>query len=228
MTGPLLFVMEDIVAHQLKEKQIFDSAGQPFSNISLTNALSDNSGVFKNKSGGENSEITTLLSFDKSDTIAASSQMFKIDEINLEKHIDSIADQILDFNSEECKLTKGFLPQMALNFAVKRIDYWQSPYLKEYASKPFQNLMRALDASQKQHYAKKEFNINEDPWENYLFHDAKQLIHLICHEESLPIAEQVVLSKFIIHTLETETISQYKIQGKQLMKEIINFANRFE
>jgi len=36
------------------------------------------------------------------------------------------------------------------------------------------------------------------------------------------------LSKFIIHTLETETISQYKIQGKQLMKEIISFAKKFE
>ena len=44
----------------------------------------------------------------------------------------------------------------------------------------------------------------------------------------MPIAEQVVLSKFIIHTLESETISQYKIQGKQLMQEIIAFANKFE
>ena len=44
----------------------------------------------------------------------------------------------------------------------------------------------------------------------------------------MPIADQVVLSKFIIHTLESETISQYKIQGKQLMQEIIAFANKFE
>ena len=65
MDGPVLLVMEDIVSHQLKEKQIFDSAGQPFSNINLANALSDNSGVFKGKSGKGNSEITTLLSFDK-------------------------------------------------------------------------------------------------------------------------------------------------------------------
>ena len=121
----------------MKEKQIFDSAGQPFANINLTNALSDNSGVFKGKSGKENSEITTLLSFDKSDTIASSTQMFKIDEINLEKHIDSIADQILDFNAEECNLTKGFRPQMALSFVPKTFDHWQSPYLKEHASKPF-------------------------------------------------------------------------------------------
>jgi len=49
--------------------------------------------------------------------------------------------------------------------------------------------MKKLDASQKQHYAKKDFGINEDPWDNYLFHDAKHLIHLICHEESMPIAE---------------------------------------
>jgi len=92
MDGPVLLVMEDIASHQLKEKKIFDSAGQPFSNINLSNVLSDNSGVFKGKSGAGNSELTTILSFDKSDTIASSTQMFKIDEINLEKHIDSIAD----------------------------------------------------------------------------------------------------------------------------------------
>lgn len=133
MDGPSLFVMEDLLLHQYKEKHIFESAGQPFSSVNITNALSDNSGVFRKQSGGA-SEITTIVSFDKSEGTAASSLMFKMDEIALENHIDSIADQILDFNSEECKLTKGLRPQMALNFAQKRIDYWQSPYLKEHVS----------------------------------------------------------------------------------------------
>ena len=56
--------------------------------------------------------------------------------------------------------------------------------------------------------------MSEDPWENYLFHDAHQLIHLICHSDSMSIEQQVVVAKFIKYTLDTETISEYKIQGK--------------
>jgi len=36
--------------------------------------------------------------------------MFKADEISLEKNIDSLADQIINFNTEDSKITKGFLP----------------------------------------------------------------------------------------------------------------------
>ena len=69
--------------------------------------------MFLSKNGDKSSiqsEMTTLLSLDTSEGDAASSLMFKIDELALEKHIDSIADQIIDFNSEECKLTKGLRP----------------------------------------------------------------------------------------------------------------------
>jgi len=37
------------------------------------------------------------------------------------------------------------------------------------------------------HYQRKEFKIEEDPWDNYLFHDAKKLMHLVCHQEPQPI-----------------------------------------
>jgi hypothetical protein len=56
--------------------------------------------------------------------------------------------------------------------------------------------------SQRSHFAKKEFKIAEDPWENYLFYDARKLIPLICHREALTIAEQVLLVKFIQQTVE--------------------------
>lgn len=49
--------------------------------------------------------------------------------------------------------------------------------------------------------------IEEDPWDNYLFYDAQRLMSLICHQSPLLVAEQVVLSKFIEHAIETETIS---------------------
>ena len=70
--------------------------------------------------------------------------------------------------------------------------------------------------------------IAEDPWENYLFYDAKRLIPLICHQESLTIAQQVILVKFITQTVENETISQYKVGGKELLKELMAFAETFE
>jgi hypothetical protein len=58
--------------------------------VNIINALYDNTGHFKNKE--QSSEVTTIISLDKSEGDAASSLMFKADEINLEKHIDSLAD----------------------------------------------------------------------------------------------------------------------------------------
>ena len=46
------------------------------------------------------------------------------DELALEKHVDSIADQIIEMTSEECKLTKGLRPQMGLSFVKRPVDYW--------------------------------------------------------------------------------------------------------
>ena len=60
----------------------------------------ENTGVFNKY------EMTTLVSFDND----SSSMMFQIDETKLEKNLDSIADQIIDFTSENCKITKGYMP----------------------------------------------------------------------------------------------------------------------
>lgn len=59
------------------------------------------------------------------------------------------------------------------------------------------------------------FNITEDPWENYLYYDAPQLVQLLAHQELLLTpAEQIILSHFICQTVQDETISEYKIDGK--------------
>ena len=62
------------------------------------------------------------------------------------------------------------------------------------------------------HYERKQFKLDEDPFDNYLFHDSKQLAPLICHKEPLSIEEQVILAKFIEYTMQSETISQYSLQ----------------
>ena len=40
----------------------------------------------------------------------ASSLMFIQDELTLNKNIDSLADQIINFNTDDCKLVKDFVP----------------------------------------------------------------------------------------------------------------------
>ena len=44
----------------------------------------------------------------------------------------------------------------------------------------------------------------------------------------MSIEQQVVVAMFIKYTLDTETISEYKIQGKQLLREVLSFAEAFE
>lgn len=78
------------------------------------------------------------------------------------------------------------------------------------------------------HFQRKEFKLDEDPWDNYLFHDAQLLAPIICHSEPLTVAEQVIVAKFIEVTLKAETISQYKIQGNKIIQELLQFARGFE
>jgi hypothetical protein len=63
------------------------------------------------------------------------------------------------------------------------------------------------------HVGRKKMKLDEDPWDNYLFHDSKHLLPLICHNEALPIEKQVLLARFIEYSMREETISQYTING---------------
>ena len=85
--------------------------------------------------------------------------------------------------------------------------------------------MRKMGESQTRFEMRKQFSIEEDPWDNYLYHDSKQLIQLLAHQGlTLSASEQVILSKFIINTVEDEAISQYKIDGKQIIKLLLEFV----
>lgn len=74
-----------------------------------------------------------------------------------------------------------------------------------------------INDAQTMHFQRKQFQLSEDPWDNYLFHDSQKLIHLICHRDPLSITDQLLLAKFIDYTVSTETISQYRQQGKDLI-----------
>ena len=82
----------------------------------------ENTGAFCEK----DTSMTTIFIVDKDST----SLMFKKDEINLIQHLESITDQIVDFNCERISMTKGVLPLIEMNPDKTIIDYWQSPLLK--------------------------------------------------------------------------------------------------
>lgn len=71
---------------------------------------------------------------------------------------------------------------------------------------------------------KKELKMHMDPWDHYLIHDSKAFLPLLCTQNSLKIEEQILLSEFIIKAVKSENISEYKLKGEDLVKELINFV----
>jgi hypothetical protein len=68
---------------------------------------------------------------------------------------------------------------------------------------------------------KKQLKIEEEPWENYLIHDSKYFIPLLCHSKEQSIEEQILIAKFIIHSIKDESISEFKPMGENLSKELL-------
>ena len=104
----LLVVIEDFMLQQFKEKQLFDQSKQPFAPINIMNVLHDLAGDFNQNN--KKLSVTVVVSLDKQETEVASSLMFRVDQKTIENNIDSLADQIIEFNSEQCKLTKNLRP----------------------------------------------------------------------------------------------------------------------
>lgn len=66
--------------------------------------------------------------------------------------------------------------------------------------------------------------IQEDPWDNYLYYDSKYVLPLLCHSTDLPKEKQALIAYFIGDAVANETISQYKVQGAQLVDSLIDFV----
>lgn len=213
----VLLVFDDLLTHNFKEKKVFDLAKQPFAPVNIMNEIQARTGVF----ASHNLTCITLL-----DT-GSTQLMFSQDELSLEKNLDSLVDQCITFNTDDCNLTKPFVPQLNLRTATSPIDYWQSHFLRMSTSTSFKAVMEQINQAQAAHFARKQFRLAEDPWDNYMFHDSLKLIPLICHSSPLNIYEQVIVAKFIEETLRTETISQYKVQGTDIIKELLEFSSQF-
>jgi hypothetical protein len=70
--------------------------------------------------------MTTLVLVDKD----SSSMMFKKDEQTIQLHLESMADQVVEFSSESISLTKGMMPLIEMKPEKTIIDYWQTPLLR--------------------------------------------------------------------------------------------------
>lgn len=81
-----------------------------------------------------------------------------------------------------------------------------------------------IDTAHTQHLGKREMKIQEDPWENYLYYDSRYIIPLFCHQESLPIEQQVLAALFLKRAIDEETISQFKDSGSKLLHELVSFV----
>lgn len=78
------------------------------------------------------------------------------------------------------------------------------------------------------HLLRKQLKMDEDPWDNYLIHDSKYFVPLLCHSAELPIEQQVLLVTFIRQSIADESISQYKMKSSALISELVAFASEFK
>lgn len=84
--------------------------------------------------------------------------------------------------------------------------------------------MSDIDAAHAQHLGKREMKIQEDPWDNYLYYDSRFIIPIFCHQQSLPIEQQVLAALFLKRAIDDETISQFKDSGAKLLQELLSFV----
>ena len=78
------------------------------------------------------------------------------------------------------------------------------------------------------HVLRKQLKMDEDPWDNYMIHDSRYFVPLLCHSHELPIEQQVLLVAFIRQSITEETISQYKLKSQALINELVKFASEFK
>lgn len=124
-------------------------------------------------------------------------------------------------------MTKGMMPVIEMKPDKTIIDYWQTPYVRS-AKQRLQQLLSQLTEAHNMHVLRKQLKMDQDPWDNYLIHDSKYFVPLLCHSKELPIEHQVLLVTFIRQSISDETISQYKLKSHTLIGELVKFASEFK
>lgn len=200
----VLLIFDKIIEYDINEKQIFDKAKQPFSPTNIYNEIMENSGDF----GPSQGVMTSIVVMD-TDTF---NYEYEKNMVNLKTHLESIADQVIEFEPT-FRTMRNSLPKLdLLSFTGINQGYWQKPLIA-HVQKELEELTKLLKESYKTNQTRKEYGIQEDPWENYLFHDSQFIIPLINHTEPLSIIGQIILFKFIQRSVGDEAFVS-KISSK--------------
>lgn len=106
-------------------------------------------------------------------------------------HIESLADQIIEFSDEKHKRRIGatlpILPSEP-GQAMPHQRFFLRPFVRALCSK-FQTLTDDIDKAYIQHTGKEMMKIVEDPWENFLYYDSKYVLPILCHKTDMTIEE---------------------------------------
>ena len=198
----------------MTERKIFDLVDSPFGPFNLVNETFERTGNFKSGS------LSAIQLFD-SNTVNFNYEHFQKYSLT---HIESLADQIVDFDPTQLE-QKRALPKLDfLEFSGLNQAKWMSPVLNSLrleVNEFAQKLNRQLTQSR----LRRELKMDEDPWDNYLAFDAKHFLPILNHTTGRPIVEQILLFKFVQHAVRNETISQYNV--KDLGTEFLDFAREY-
>lgn len=215
--GKLLIVFDDVLLHKFKEKHVYDLASQPFSPINIVNELMEQTGCFQD--GRVVSSIVIVET-------EANQLQFQKDEDAALVHIESIADQIVEFSDDKHRRRLGttlpILPSEPGQIMPNQSCFLR-PFVRAMSSK-FQTLTDQIDKAHVQHSGKELMKIVEDPWENFLYHDSKYVLPIMCHASDMTIEEQILVAMFLQKSVQDETISQYKLQGTKLIDALVKFV----
>ncbi len=80
-----------------------------------------------------------------------------------------------------------------------------------------QKFFEQINNATNMHLLRKQFKMDEDPWDNYLIHDSKYIMPLLCHSSDLKVEEQILIGTFINQSIKEENISEYKLKASILI-----------
>lgn len=157
------------------------------------NEIASFTGTFRER------QLTSILICDTD----SSNVHFKKDEDSLMTHIESVCDHQIKFENETTlSRHKQSLPVLPVSPGQQYLNakQWTRPFLAPSVGR-VQALCRRIDEAFTVHRGKQQMKIQEDPWENYLYHDSKFVLPLLCHTRALSVEQQVIVSMFILQTV---------------------------
>lgn len=213
----VLFVLDDILFHSIKEKSVFF----PEKMVRVIK-IDTNIGslIFEHsKKIKENSSLTSILIQDEDVT----DENYRLFTQGLNTHLKSLVSQVYNFHSDHPELSQT---KPTLNFIQPKFtEYsYQLPIFSLLRNRLMQ-IFKDLKDQQDIEKIKKNYGFKSDPWDMYLLLDSKYYLNLLCQDSQLTTIELIVFTEFIIYSVKNELISMFKIEMPVLKKEFIKYIS---